>query len=88
MAQKIRKIEEFITLSAEAPKVLSYADYFMKNPLFTSLQVKNSGAQAIEGLKISITNENGLVTPYLKEIAEIPFESKVQVDLPSLLSPL
>ena len=88
MAQKIRKIEEFITLSAEAPKVLSYADYFTRNPLFTSLQVKNSGAVAIEGLRISVSNENGLVTPYLKEIGEIPFESKVQIDLPSILSPL
>ena len=88
MAQKIRKIEEFIALSAEAPKVVSYADYFIRNPLFTALQVKNSGAVAIEGLRVSISNENGLVTPYTKEIGEIPFESKVEIDLPCILSPL
>ena len=88
MAQKIRKIEEFLALSVETPKVVSYADYFMKSPLFTSLKIKNSGAVAIEGLTLTIENENGLVTSCSKYIEEIPFESKIEVDLPNMLSPL
>ena len=88
MAQKIRKIEEFLALSVETPKVVSYADYFMRSPLFQSLQIKNSGTVAIENLTLSITNENGLLTACTKQIEEIPFESKIEVDAPNALSPL
>ena len=88
MAQKIRKIEEFLALSVETPKVVSYADYFMRSPLFLSLQIKNSGTIAIENLTLSITNENGLLAPCVKQIEEIPFESKIEVDAPNALSPL
>ena len=88
MAQKPKKLEECLELKIDAPKVLSYADYYMQNPLFTSLQIKNSSAVAIEGLTLTISNDNGLVTSFSKTLEEIPFESKVAVALPNIISPL
>ncbi|MBR2341070.1 MAG: DUF4011 domain-containing protein [Clostridia bacterium] len=88
MAQKSKKLEECLELNVEAPKVLSYADYYMQNPLFTSLQIKNSSIAAIEGLTLAVSNGNGLVTAHSKQLEEIPFESKVAVALPNIISPL
>ena len=88
MAVKTRKLEEVLSLSVETPKVVAYADYFMKNPLFTVLQIKNAGATSLGELTLTVSNENGLVTSYSKFIEEIPFESKVAVDFPKVLSPL
>ena len=87
MAQKTKKLEECLELKVEAPKMLSYADYYMQNPLFTSLQIKNSSISAVDGLTLTISNENGLVTTHSKTIEEIPFESKVAVALPNIISP-
>lgn len=42
MAQKSKKTEEFISLTAETLGVVSYADYFTQTPLFTSLQIKTA----------------------------------------------
>ena len=88
MAQKPKKLEECLELKVEAPKMLSYADYYMQNPLFTSLQIKNSSISAVDGLTLTVSNENGLVTTHSKTIEEIPFESKVAVALPNIISPL
>ena len=87
MAQKTKKTEEFISLSAEALGVVSYADYFTQTPLFTSLQIKNAGADAATDLTLTVSNENGLVVSCIKPIAEVPFESSVEVDLGNVLSP-
>ena len=87
MAQKTKKTEEFISLSAEALGVVSYADYFTQTPLFTSLQIKNAGADAATDLALTVSNENGLVVSCIKPIAEVPFESSVEVDLGNVLSP-
>ena len=88
MAQKPKKLEECLELKVETPKVLTYADYYMQNPLFTSLQIKNSSSTAIEGLTLVVSNENGLVANHTKLLEEIPFESKVAVALPNIISPL
>ena len=87
MAQKTKKTEEFISLSAEVLGVVSYADYFTQTPLFTSLQIKNAGADAATDLTLTVSNENGLVVSCIKPIAEVPFESSVEVDLGNVLSP-
>ncbi len=88
MAQKNKKTEEFISLTAEALKVVSYADYFTQTPLFTSLQIKNAGSDAVTDLTLAVSNENGLLTSCVKPIAEVPFESSVEVDVGNILSPL
>ena len=87
MAQKTRKLEEILSIHGEAAKVISYADYFVHRPLFSSLQIKNEGGETIERLTISVQNDNGMLLPTEKEI-DVPFESAVQVDFDNILSPL
>ncbi len=86
MAQKKRKLEEIISISGEVARVISYADYFARRPLFSTLQIKNEGEEMLEGLVLSVTNGNGMLLPCEKEL-NIPFESVVEVDLGKLLSP-
>ncbi len=86
MAQKKRKLEEIISIHGEVAKVISYADYFARRPLFSSLQIKNEGEEMLEGLLLSITSANGMLLPCEKEV-NIPFESVIEVDLGDLLSP-
>ena len=87
MAQKSRKLEEILSIVGDAAKVVSYADYFARRPLFSSLRIKNQGEETVEGLTLSITAANGMLLPFTKEI-DVPYESAVEVDTGSLLSPL
>ena len=86
MAKKTRKMEEILSIHGETVKVVSYADYFARIPLFSSLQIKNDGEETLTGLFLCVKNENGMLLPCEKEL-EIPFESVVKVDLGDLLSP-
>ncbi|MBQ9729214.1 MAG: DUF4011 domain-containing protein, partial [Clostridia bacterium] len=87
MAQKIRKIEEAIALTYEPVKTVSYADYFQRAPLFTSLRIKNKATVAVKELTVRLSNENGLLVPTEKTLAEIPFENSVEVELDMPVSP-
>lgn len=87
MAQKARKLEEVLSIDGELAKVISYADYFARRPLFSMLTVQNTGAEAIEGLTLTVHNDNGMLLSTEKEI-DLPFESVVQVELGNILSPL
>ena len=87
MAQKIKKMEEVLSIVGEAAKVISYADYFAHRPLFSTLQIQNQGEETVEGLRLSVQNANGMLLPCEKEV-DVPFESAVEVDLGSILSPL
>ena len=77
MAQKPKKWEEWLSLSGETAKVVSYADYFARKPLFSSLQIKNEGSEAIGDLTLTITSANGMLLPFEKTLGELPFESVV-----------
>lgn len=88
MAVKTKKLEELITLSGETAKVVSYADYFSRRPLFSSLQIKNAGEEAINDLVLSVENAHGMLIECQKTLEEIPFESSVEVDLGNVLSPV
>ena len=87
MAQKTRKLDEILSLSGEVARVVSYADYFARRPLFESLQVKNIGEETVEGLTLTVEGTNNVVVACEKEL-EVPFESTVEVSLGSMLSPL
>jgi len=87
MAVKSKKYEEFISLNAEALKVVSYADYYTKKPLFSTLQVKNASGEAVQDLLLLISGGNGLIIEKQK-LVEVPFESAVEVEIGELLSPL
>ena len=88
MAQKKLKTEDSITLVAEALGVVSYADYFTQTPIFTSLRIENGGSEALADLTLTVTNDHGLLTSCVLPVAEVPFESAVEVDAGNILSPL
>ncbi|MBQ3220997.1 MAG: DUF4011 domain-containing protein [Clostridia bacterium] len=87
MAQKSKKWEEFVSLYGETARVVSYADYFARRPLFSSLQIKNTAEEAVQDLTLTVENENGMLVPFEKNFEEIPFESVVKVEIGNLLSP-
>ena len=88
MAQKNKKTENRITLGGEAVKIVSYADYYARRPLFTFLQIKNAGEEMVNDLVLSVTNENGMLIEYNKTLEEIPYESVVEADVENILSPV
>ena len=67
--------------------MVSYADYFAQKPLFFSLRLVNAGKEAEQDLTLCVTNANGLIVPCEKQIGELPFESKVEIELGNILSP-
>ncbi len=87
MAQKIKRWEEWLTLVGETARVISYADYYTRRPLFSSLQIRNSAGEDVYGLTLTLSNENGMLIPYEKQFEEIPFESVVSVETGNILSP-
>ncbi len=87
MAQKTKKLEEVLILRGEIHGVVSYADYFARRPLFTTLQVKNSGEEMLTDLTLTVEGTGGVIIPVERTI-EIPFESVVEVNLENILSPL
>jgi len=88
MAQKAKKWEEWLQLRGDIAKYVSYADYFMQRRLFPSLQIRNGADEAVQNLTLTLENENGMLIPYEKTFAEIPFESVINVETEGLLSPL
>ena len=88
MATKMRKLEEILSIQGEAAKVMSYADYFARKPLFPSLQVKNAGEEGVTDLVLTIENSNGMLLACEKILSEIPYESSVEIELGDILSPL
>ena len=56
MAVKTKKIEEALSLYGEVAKIVSYADYFARRPLFNTLQVKNTGEEVIQNVTLSCFN--------------------------------
>ena len=88
MAGKKKKTEERLSLKGEALKVVSYADYFAKRPLFSTLQITNAGEEAVKDITLTFRNANGMIIAYNKTIEELPFESVVEVEMGNILSPL
>ncbi len=87
MAQKPKKLEEILTLQGEVSSVISYADYFARRPLFTSLQVKNNGEETLGELTLTVESTGEMLLPFERTL-EIPYESVVEVALDNILSPL
>ncbi len=87
MAVKSKKLEEILSLQGEIHGVTSYADYFARRPLFTSLRVKNEGEETLSELTLAVEGTGGVLIPYEKKI-ELPYESVVEIALDNILSPL
>ncbi|MBQ8428170.1 MAG: DUF4011 domain-containing protein, partial [Clostridia bacterium] len=87
MATKRIPIEEIISVKAETVSVYSYADFFAGKSLFSSLQIKNDGSESVEGLRLVVTSSGGLLVSQEKLLEEIPYESRVHVNVGEVLSP-
>ena len=81
-------LRESITLSVRAQQFYGYADYFNRVPLFTSLQIANSGSEAAEEIDVTIENADGFLLPFSKHLDSIPFESSVEISATNIVSPL
>ena len=81
-------LKESISLSVKAQQYFGYSDYFNRIPLFTMLQVSNSGAESAEDIDVVIECSGGFLLPFTKHLGEIPFESSVEVAAENIVSPL
>lgn len=76
MAQKKQKLEDIVTLVAEALGVVSYADYFTQTPLFTNLRIENGGSEALADLTLTVSNDHGLLVSCVRPIEEVPLKAR------------
>lgn len=81
-------LRESVALSVRAQQFYGYADYFNRVPLFTALQVTNSGSETIEDLDVQIDCAEGFLLPFNKHLESVPFESAVEISAANIVSPL
>ncbi len=81
-------IRECVSLSVRAQQFFGYADYFNRVPLFTTLQLSNSGSETIEDVDVAVECAEGFLLPFTKHLENIPFESSVEIAAPNIVSPL
>ena len=84
-SNKIKNIlKETLTVTAEFPSFVGYADYFLQTPV--SVHVHNGYSEAVS-VTVKIESADGVVVPF-EEKVEVPFESAVQLKPSALFSPL
>ena len=81
-------LKEGISISAKVQQFYSYADYFNRVPLFSTLQLSNAGAESAENIDVVIESADGFTVPFTKHFDEVPYESTVEVAAQSVVSPL
>ncbi len=78
---------EIFEINGELMKFVSYAAYYCRLPLFTSVKLFNRAAETATGLVVSITSSTGLVIPQEINIEELPGESSVELAPQNLMNP-
>ncbi len=78
---------DLIELDGELLNFVSYATYFNRIPLFTTLRVYNNGEEDIENVVIAISADSSIVMPANISLPLIPAQSSTEVKSPSLLNP-
>ena len=78
---------DLIELDGELLNFVSYATFFNRIPLFTTLRISNNGNEDIEGINIALSGDNGLVMPANIALPLLPAQSSTEVKCPSLLNP-
>lgn len=81
-------VKESLALKYKVQQYMGYAEYFSRVPLFLTLQIVNSGSEAIENIDVVIESADGLILPFSKHLDEIPFESAVEINAENVISPL
>ena len=78
---------DLIELDGELLNFVSYATYFNRIPLFTTLRVFNNGEEDIEDVAIAVSGDGALVMPANVALPVIPAESSTEVKCPPLFNP-
>ncbi len=84
----IKEARENLSLVLSPRPYVSYADYYYKKPLFSSLLVKNAGGDSLRDVSVSLSDSEGLLVARETVIEEIPYDSSVEISTEELLSPL
>ena len=84
----IKLARENLSLSLLLRSYVSYADHYAHRDIFSSFVLQNTGTEAIGGVTVVLSDDKGLLLPFRKEIAEIPYESRVEIGAEGILSPL
>ena len=80
--------ESRLSLYCTAQHYYGYAEYFNRVPLFSALQVVNTGAETAEGVDVTLENTEGFLLPYSRHLDAVPFESNVELAPEDIVSPL
>ncbi len=87
-APKKPKIDEqIIELEGELLNTVSYATYYCRQQLFTSLRVFNNGKDTLENIIIEVNGNTPLLLPTTVSLKPIPAESSMEVDIKDVLNP-
>ncbi len=78
---------DLIELDGELLNFVSYATYFNRIPLFTTLRVYNNGEEDIENVTIALSADCPLVMPANISLPLIPAQSSTEVKSPSIFNP-
>lgn len=78
---------DLIELDGELLNFVSYATFFNRIPLFTTLRLYNNGEENIENITISLSGDSSLIIAANIEIPMLPAQSSTEVKPPELLNP-
>ena len=86
-ANKKNKQFDLIELDGELLNFVSYATYFNRIPLFTTLRVYNNAEEDIEEVAIALSGDGALVMPATVNLPVLQAQSSTEVKFPPLLNP-
>ena len=86
-SKKAKQQAESIELEGELLNTVSYATYYCRMPLFTTFRLYNRGQAPAQNVTVTVGGNTDLILPRTVEIAEIPNESSIQVEVDKLLNP-
>ena len=87
MATKSPKLQETIELEGELLNFVSYATYYCRLSLFTSLKIFNRAQESVQEIVVGVSGSTPLIMPAALAIDEIPHESSMELSLDNLLNP-
>ncbi len=85
--KKTKQQLEELSLDGELLNWVSYATYYNRIPLFTSLRLLNGSEDTLEGITVQVTGSTKLILPAQIKIEQLAAENSVEVKTPPLLNP-
>lgn len=81
------KPSEDIEIEGELLNCVSYAEYYLRIPLFTSFGIFNRGEKGLAGLSVKVTGSTPLILPSEEYPEEIPAGTGVEACPKNILNP-